>query len=338
MRKDTGQRLIASSVRSAPESARRPVPFALVQLTFLLLTVPSLVVSGCGDTARFQPPRVPPGEYCRVVSLTPSVTEIFYALGAGERLVGVTTWCDYPPAARGITKVGDFIQPNLEALLALDPDLIVLAPTGDLLKESYDNLEKLGFALLVVWNNTLEETLDAVTEIGRALRLEEAAAALRTQLEEEIRRQQERLASLPAQRVLWLVGRNPLIAVGEGTFQNELLEAARGINVASDLGPWPVISAEFVLRIDPDVIIDSSMDTASSDFEETSPEGNNGSRDIASKHNSASPFARFSTLRALQQGRIHAVHADVLYRPGPRMAEALQLVANTLHPELRSDR
>jgi len=286
-------------------------------MTPLILAVFLTLLAGCGSDEPFVPTRIPAGEYERIVSLTPSVTEILFALGAGGRTRGVTTWCDYPPAARGLPRVGDFLKPNLEAIVSLDPDLVILAPTGDLLRESYDNLVRLGLDVLVVWNNTIDETLAAMLEIGRVLRLDDEAAALEARIRRELAAERERLSRAPRRRILWIMGRNPLVAVGEGTYQHELLEAAGCINAAAGLGSWPVLNSEFVFESDPDIIIDSSMDV---------PPPGDGSR-------AANPWERFQSLTAVKAGRVHFLNSDPVYRPGPRMAEGLAILGKTIHPD-----
>lgn len=276
------------------------------------------LAAGCGRGARFVPPAVPPGPYHRIVSLTPSVTEILFALGAGDRVVGVTLWCDYPEAARALPRVGDFLEPNLEALASLEPDLVILAPTGTLLKKQYDNLRALGFPVLVVWDNTLEETFDAVARIGRVLKLDDAAAALTGRMGRDLAREAGRIEGAAPVRVLWVVGHRPLVGVGPGTFQDQILARAGGINVLAGAGePWPSISEEYVLRLDPEVIIDSAM----------------GPGPVADRQAEADRFwRRLSSVRAVRESRVRVLYHDALYRPGPRMGLALRLLARTLHP------
>lgn len=260
------------------------------------------------------PPTVQAGEYGRIVSLTPSITEILFALDAGDRVRGVTAWCDYPPEAASLPVVGDFLKPNMEAMLAIKPDLVILAATGNLLRESYDNLVRLDLEVLVVWNNTIDETFEAVREIGRVLKIDQDAARLEKTLRQKLDETKKRYEGLPKKRILWVMGRKPLVAVGEGTFQNELIESLGGINVATGMGAWPVLNMEFVLAADPEIIIDSAMDDESDENQ----------------------WKRFSSLTAVNEGRIHHLNSDLVYRPGPRMAEGLDLVGRTLFPEISS--
>ena len=285
---------------------------------FLVVLLCLSAATGCADGERFTPPSVPPGDYRAVVSLTPSITEILFALGAADRVAGVTSWCDYPPETAAIPKVGDFIRPNLEAILDLDPDLVILAATGDLLRESYENLVSLDLEVLVVWNNTIEETFSAIGEIGRVLKQNDAAAALLARCRRDLKKQRDILAEVPERSVLWVMGRRPLVAVGEGTYQHELLEAAGCRNVAAGLGSWPTLNPEYVLKIDPDVIIDTALAMGKGDRKAS---GN------------STPWDDFSSLRAVQTENVHLLDGDSLYRPGVRMAEALEILGRALYPE-----
>jgi len=282
---------------------------------FLLLF---LVQAACTEQNAFEPPDIPSGDYRRIVSLTPSVTEILFAIGAGDRVKGVTKWCDYPPEAARLPRVGDFVLPDLETLLVLEPDLVILAPTGHLLRASYDSLVELGLPVLVVWNNTIAETLQAVRTIGSTIRLDREGESLAAELADGLERERSRLSGARPQKVLWLMGRNPLIAVGEETFQQELLDAAGAENAAAGLGRWPSVTLEFVLKADPDVIIDSSMDRS-------------GAKDDSS---AVSFWESFPTMKAVRTGRVVALRHDSLYRPGPRMVKAMRILGQVLAPDL----
>ena len=278
----------------------------------------AVLLAGCGGSDRFVPPDVEPGDYRRIISLTPSITEVLYAMGAQARIAGVTSFCDYPEAARTLPDVGDFLKPNMEAVIALEPDLIILAPTGTLLRKSYDNFASLGLKVLVVWNNTVEETLTAILTIGRTLCMDEAASLVVSGIRTSIQTETARLASAPKVRVLWVVGHRPLVAVGSLTYQSEILAMAGGINVIpDDQGAWPAINEEFVLEANPAVIIDSAM----------------GRESGGPSHDKDTPWDRLSSVEAVIKGRVKSLRHDALYRPGPRMAEALRILGATLHPE-----
>jgi iron complex transport system substrate-binding protein len=268
-----------------------------------------LVLTACNPA--FVPPEVEPGDYRRIVSLTPSITEMLFAIGAGDRVVGITSWCNYPEETAGLTRVGDFLNPNMEAVLALEPDLIVLAPTGTLLRQSYDNFASLGLTVLVLWNNTLEETFGAMETLGRTLRLDVGSKVKR--LRTELAAEQKRWKGAPRVRTLWAVGHRPLIAVGPGTFQDEILSAAGGLNILKGEESWPHLNEEFVIEADPEVIIDSSM--------------GNETVQLAQR-----VWGRLGSVKAVKEGRVHVIVDDALFRPGPRMVDAVRLLGNALHP------
>ena len=284
-------------------------------LLFLFL----FTAAGCGKGERFLAEEVPPGPYDRIVSLTPSVTEILFALGTGDRVVGVTSWCNHPEAALHLPRVGDFLEPNLEALAALDPDLVILAPTGTLLRKQYNNLRALKIPVLVVWDNTLEDAFDAVKKIGRVLGRDEAAGKLVDRMHRELASESARWAGADAVRVLWVVGHRPLVGVGPGTFQDQILSMAGGVNVLADTREaWPSLNEEYVLRLDPERILDSAM----------------GPLPEEERQADADRFwSRLSSVRAVREGKVKAFYHDALYRPGPRMGLALHLLAQALHPE-----
>lgn len=267
-----------------------------------------LLFTACSPS--FVPPDVEPGDYRRIVSLTPSITEVLFALGAGDRVVGVTSCCNYPEETAALTKVGDFLNPNMEAVLALEPDLIVLAPTGTLLRQSYDNFASLGLTVLVLWNNDLEETFDSMETLGRTLNLDagDKVEQLRTALAKE----QGRWKGEPVVRTLWAVGRRPLIAVGQGTFQAEILSLAGGENILMGGESWPHLNEEFVIEADPEVIIDSSM----------------GNETV---EKALSAWNRLASVKAVKEGRVRVLAHDALFRPGPRMVEAVRLLGEALH-------
>lgn len=276
-----------------------------------------LVLFSSCDSRRFVPPKTPPGDYKRIISLTPSITEVLFAMGAEDKIAGVTSWCDYPEVAKNYPKVGDFLRPNLEAVLELDPDLIILAPTGTLLRKSYNNFKSLGKNMLVVWNNTIPETLDTIRIMGETLRMEEQAEALIKRIQDQIQEEREKLKKHKPVRALWVVGHKPLVAVGEGTCQAEILKMAGGLNVVPEgLGAWPNINEEFVLQADPDVIIDSAMGSEDDDaFLEM--------------------WRRLSALKAVKNKQVKKIYHDSLYRPGPRTPEALRIIGEALFLDQR---
>lgn len=252
----------------------------------------------------------------RVVSLAPSITEIVFALGAGDRLVGVSSYCDYPPAALTIDRIGTFLQPNVERILAKRPDLVLGVPSPDN-RAPVERMEALGLHVLIVNPERIAETYDAIRTIATALGVPERGEALVAELQAEVGAITARLDDAPRPRVLLLVGRAPLIAAGTGTYQDELITLARGENLAAGSGAWPMLNLESIVRRAPEVIIDASM-------------GNEESPDRSGALGFWKPY---ETIPAVRDGRIYGYRAYELLRPGPRLPETLAMLARYLHPE-----
>ncbi|GIW39475.1 MAG: hypothetical protein KatS3mg076_0052 [Candidatus Binatia bacterium] len=249
----------------------------------------------------------------RLVSLAPSVTETLFALGAGGELVGVSTYCDYPPEAKRIDRVGTFVQPSFELILGKKPDLVLAVPSpGN--RATVRKLEELGLRVVVVDPHSVEGVLESILHIGRAVGRTTEAEGLVAQLRRRIDSVERRLRGVRPRKVLVVVGRSPLVAVGGGVVQDELLRRAGGINLGAKAGEgWPRLSLEWVLAEGPEVILDASMGSESGAL------GN--------------PWARFRELPAVREGRVHRYRDDAFLRPGPRIAEALERLAALLHPE-----
>jgi len=256
---------------------------------------------------------VGPAAAMRIVSLAPSVTETVFALGLGDELVGVSVYCDYPPEARRIDRVGTFLTPNVEAIIATHPDVVIAVPTpGN--QSPVEALRRLGLRLVLVEPNTIAEIKDSLVTIGRELGHEAEGRALVSRIEAQMAAVQLRVADAPDRKVLMVVGHTPPIAVGVGTFQNELIRMAHGINLAASAGgTWPHLSVEFVIAAAPEVIIDTTM-------------GND--------ERTGSEFWRtFSTLPAVKNHRVYGYKAYEVLRPGPRIADAFETLARFIHPE-----
>jgi iron complex transport system substrate-binding protein len=255
----------------------------------------------------------------RVVSLAPSITEILFAIGLGERVVGVTQYCDYPPEAQAKPKVG-YRHPNLEALVALQPDL-VLAPREILRADVLGKLEQLQLPTYVLDAQTVDSILAHIQTLGRIL----GASAPADELTDRMRRQIEdirvRTSSLARPRVLYVLNSEPLITVGPGSFIHQLIELAGGANIAARARvAYPRLSMEAVLKEDPELLL----------FPTGRAEG------IAEGEEQR--WQRWATLSAVKLERFHRVPNDVLNRPGPRIIQGLEALARIFHPEAFDDR
>jgi len=253
----------------------------------------------------------------RVVSLAPSITETVYALGAGDRLVGVSTYCDYPPEATRVPRVGSFLTPNIEAIIAARPDLVIAIPSpGN--RNPVESLERLGLRVLTVDPESIAQTKAAILAIGDALGRAAAAGDLVTGIDARFAAVEARLRGVAARRVLMVVGHTPLIAAGAGTLQDELITRARGQNIArAASGMWPHLNLEFVIAAAPQVIVDTSM----------------GNEERAGAAATMEFWQAFPTIPAVRDRRIAGFGAYDVLRPGPRIGEAFATMARFIHPE-----
>lgn len=253
----------------------------------------------------------------RIVSLAPSVTETLFALGVGDRVVGVSAYCDYPEAATRIDKVGTFLQPNVERILAKHPDLVIAVPSpGN--RAPVESLTDLGLRVLIVNPERIDEIIAAIRQIADAVGEPAAGARLIADIERDVKAIEAQVAGAPPLRTLLLVGRAPFIAAGAGTYQDELVTRAGGVNIAASSGQrWPNLTLEFIVAAAPQVIIDASM----------------GSEEATDRAASVEFWQDFPTIPAVRDGRIHGYRAYELLRPGPRVAQTLATVARYIHPE-----
>jgi len=249
----------------------------------------------------------------RLVSLAPSITETLYALGLGDRVVGDTDYCEYPPEARQKPHVGPVLNPSLEQIVALKPDLVLGSAEANRI-ETADRLERLGIPLYGVTAHTVDEALDSIEDLGRVLGREAEARHLVERLGQRIAAVEKRVAGRQQPKVLFVVWYRPLTTIGARTFISDVVRRAGGISITGDLqGEWPHLSLEEALRRDPDVILfprSESFAPALDEFQRLP-----GWRDF----------------RAVQNGHMYFV-SDNIIRPSPRLVDALEEVAHLLHP------
>jgi len=255
----------------------------------------------------------------RIVSLAPSATEMLFALGLGSRVVGVTRYCDRPPEAQKLPKVGGFSDPSLEAVLALKPDLVVAVP-AEANKKVADRLVDLAVPVLVVPGTTMADVFVALTTLGRALNVPDDAVKLSARIKGELDGIARAVAGRPAPRVLVVYDHRPLIVGGPGAFADEVLGLAGAQNVvARGTVPYPTLSLEVVAQLAPDVILDASM----------------GAQEEKARAQAVHAFDRFPSIPAVKSGRIHVLPSGTLMRPGVAIADDVRLVARLLHPGVK---
>ena len=251
----------------------------------------------------------------RIISVAPSVTEILFALGLGERIVGVSSYCNYPPQALKKEKVGGYITPSMEKIIALRPDLVIQTADGEL-KTFVNRLSGLGIPVYITNPHSIPETLQAISKIGEATFSSTAAQKLVETMRGKINAVQDKVRGLPRLRVLHALSVDPLISSGKGTFVNDLIVMAGGENIAENAkGKHPLLSMEEVMARDPQVIILSSM--LSNEPMTTQKQW----------------WARYGEISAVRAGRIYVIQADLILRPSPRIVDGLAEVAKAIHPE-----
>lgn len=254
----------------------------------------------------------------KIISLSPAITEILFALGLDKEIAGVTTLCDYPTRAKKKTKIGSYIHPNLERIIDLQPDL-VFATTHTF--PTIQKLEKLGVLVFVIEPKTLQASLDSIFSVGKITGKTEEATKIVASLNQRIRAITDRMKSLGEEDkpfVFWQIGSNPLVTVGPETLGHDLITQAGGRNIAADtLIDYPRYSLEAILYKNPQVIIVVGM--IEDDY----------SRDEIQKWN------KWKNLLAVKNRRIYRVDSDLVTRRGsPRVVDGLEALACILHPEL----
>jgi cobalamin transport system substrate-binding protein len=255
-----------------------------------------------------------PDRAVRVVSLAPSITETVFVLGDGDRLVGVTDYCDYPPEATRKPRVGGISTPSFEAILALRPDL-VLATSESNYADHVQRLVSLGLDVYVVRPVDFETVLESIERIGAVLGREDAARARVGAMRREADAITLAISGAPRPRVLYVVWPNPLIAPGRGTLISELIRRAGGDSVTgAEPLPYPRLSLETVVERRPERII----------------VGRHGQGTVEELLRG---WERLGAVSAVREGRVYGVDGDLVHRPGPRMIDALRALARVIHPE-----
>lgn len=297
-------------MRSAACAVRGFVPVVtlLVTLSALLGGAASAQVDDPGKGAE-----PPPGGARRIVSLAPSVTETVFALDRGDRLVGISTFCDHPPEkVAGLPRAGSYLTPNVEQIVALRPDVVLGVPTpGN--QAAVEQLRALGLVVVIVGELTLDDTWNAMRTIGRWTGNPDGAHALVARLTGEIAAVRADAGRLPRRKVLFVVGHDPLVAAGSGLFIDELIGVAGGDNVAASTGlAWPRLSLETVIAAAPDVIIDGAMGSEA-------------------KQALDAYWRQYASVPAVRDGRLWPQRSDALLRPGPRVALGARELFEMIH-------
>jgi len=252
-----------------------------------------------------------PQKIDRAVSLAPNLTEDVFAVGAGDRLVGVTTYCDYPEAAKKIQKVGDTLNPNIETIVALKPQ-IVLVSTASQLEAFSKILADNGIAVYITNPKSLDDIFKDLAQLGDIFGTQDTAAKVVGDLTDRVATITRAAAGKMPVRVFVQISKEPLFTIGKQAFVTEIVKRARGESVTANIETaYPNLSKETALALAPDVII------------------------LSDSPDNQEPNDAFKDSPAVKNARVFRVNADLLSRPGPRLVDALEQIARDLDAATR---
>jgi iron complex transport system substrate-binding protein len=263
-------------------------------LIFLLLAI---FLLGCAQESQ------PSG----IVSLSPANTEILFALDAGDQVIGVTKYCNYPPEAKNITKVGGYVDVDVEKVISLNPGLVVAEKANG---EAIEMIEKAGIRIIVLEAKTVEDVISNIKLVGKAVGREEKAEEIANEINLTIEEIQSGIVGKAKPRVLVVVWHEPIYVAGNNTFIDDVIEKADGINAANHIDDFKAIGYEDIISINPDVIL------------------------IPSGHGSYEALINNTALqdvKAIKEKRVYLVDQDILSRPSPRVVEAIKTVYSLLY-------
>lgn len=259
----------------------------------------------------------------RIVSTAPSVTEMLYALGLGARVAGVTTFCHYPPEVKTKPRIGTYMQPNLEVILSLRPDLVVVTKNPVNLTEK---MRSAGLRAIEVDHDLIDGIYESIRRIGEAAGVPDRARTINADMMKAMSEIARRAAGKRRTRAMFIVGRTPariesIIAVGKGSYLDELIRVAGGENIFADsVAAYPKVTLEDILARRPEVIIDMG------DMAETTGVTEERKRSVVEL------WKRHPSIPAVRSGRVHAVASDIFVVPGPRAVNAAREFQRMLHP------
>ena len=256
----------------------------------------------------------------KIISLAPSNTEILYALGLEDRIAAVTQYSNYPPEAENKTSVGAYDNPNIEDIVALEPDLILATDAQSV--DIYEQLESRGLTVVAIIPHDMDEVLTTITLIGKITGQDKEAASLVADMQKRIDAITEKTKQLTAAekpRVFYCIWNDPIWTTGAGTFEDALIELAGGVNIAHELSGYVGMSLEAVVDANPQVMIAGV--------------GMGTGEDLPLQF--LQTESRFESSDARQNNRVYGVNMDIVARPGPRIVAALEEFFRVIHPELQ---
>jgi len=262
----------------------------------------------------------------RIVSAAPAITETLFALGLGDRVVGVTTHCRFPEEARKKSKIGGYLRPSLEAIVALRPDLVIAERAPSNLATQLAGLK---IPVVEVDFKTLPDILGSFQKIAAAAGIPERGLALRNSTMRQMDQIRSRVKSYQRVKIMFVVGRTPstltgIIVVGGNSYLSELMAIAGGANAFADAdAAYPKVTLEEVLARDPDVILDRA------------DMGDQSAATEAQKRAVITLWRAYPMLKAVKRDRVVFGISDIFFVPGPRIVDAAQAFAKMLHPEVK---
>lgn len=260
------------------------------------------VTDDLGKTVRL------PQKIDRAISLAPNLTENIFAVGAGDKLVGVTTFCNFPPEAEKIQKVSDTQTPNVETIIALKPD-VVFVSTASQLENFTRILAEKNIAVFVTNPNNLEDVFKNLKTFGELFDSAEKADKLIADLKQRVSATEEKVKGKPPVRVFVQIDKDSLFTIGKDSFITDLIARAGGESATKTVAKaYPNISKEAALALNPDTII------------------------LSESPNNSEPNDVFKNSNAVKNGRVFKINADIMSRPGPRLVDAIEQIAKDLHP------
>jgi iron complex transport system substrate-binding protein len=245
----------------------------------------------------------------RAVSLAPNLTEIAFAVDAGDRLVGVTTFCNYPVETQKIQKIGDTQTPNIENIIALKPQ-IVLVSTASQMENFSKTLEQQGIKVFVTNPNSLDDIYKTIYQFGEIFGKDEKAQQVVNELKKRVLEVDAKTDSAKNAKVFLQISREPLFTVGKDSFMTDLISRAGGESVTTNIEKdYPNLSKETALALNPEAII------------------------LSDSEDNREPNDVFKNSPAVRNGKVFKINADLISRPAPRIVDALEQIAKALHPE-----
>ncbi|MBI9071919.1 MAG: ABC transporter substrate-binding protein [Melioribacteraceae bacterium] len=292
------------------------VPTTIILLIALLLAIDFNTANGKGNSSQKE-------TYSRIISLSPSTTETLFLLGLGDKVVGVTRFCGYPPEAKTKKEVGGYIDPNYEAIMQLNPDLVILLPEHEKVKKY---LDQINIKYIMVDNKTVDDILNCIKTIGEICDAQEKAASVLADMNSTINEIELKTSGFTRKKVLVSVGRtfgsdsiSDAYIAGKHTHYDELILIAGGTNAFTiENLSYPMLSAEGIIQINPDIIIDMAP---------------NLSEQNLSEEKLLSDWDSITNLTTINKNNIYIYSKDYSSIPGPRIIYLLQDFAKIIHPE-----